>query len=174
MISSKGYDQGVDYWALGVLIFEMLCGYTPFADMNPAGQDPNNHIKIYKNVYKYCKKWKAKGKELASSGCQPHELRDVMILPFPSDVQCGRNAKHMIQRLLCPKSATRLGSPLLIAPAGKGKQGGGKNAESIQEHKWFTEACGGSFDWLKLLSGEMTPPIVPDVKDAFDTGYFQQ
>ncbi len=31
VIIGKGHNQAVDYWALGILIFEMLCGYTPFA-----------------------------------------------------------------------------------------------------------------------------------------------
>jgi len=32
LVLGKGHNKGVDYWALGVLIFEMLCGYSPFAD----------------------------------------------------------------------------------------------------------------------------------------------
>ncbi|KAI9271763.1 kinase-like domain-containing protein [Phascolomyces articulosus] len=30
-----GYGKTVDYWALGILIFEMLAGYTPFHDDDP-------------------------------------------------------------------------------------------------------------------------------------------
>ena len=32
IIGMKGHDKGVDYWALGVLIFEMATGKTPFGD----------------------------------------------------------------------------------------------------------------------------------------------
>jgi serine/threonine protein kinase len=32
IIMSIGHNQSVDWWALGVLIFEMLAGYPPFYD----------------------------------------------------------------------------------------------------------------------------------------------
>lgn len=37
IIESKGHNKFVDWWALGVLIFEMLAGYPPFYDDNPMG-----------------------------------------------------------------------------------------------------------------------------------------
>mmetsp|Transcript_2028 Transcript_2028/g.3813 ORF Transcript_2028/g.3813 Transcript_2028/m.3813 type:complete len:329 (-) Transcript_2028:48-1034(-) len=37
IIQSKGHGLGVDWWALGILIYEMLAGYPPFYDENPFG-----------------------------------------------------------------------------------------------------------------------------------------
>lgn len=37
IIQSKGHGKGVDYWALGILIYEMIAGYPPFYDENPFG-----------------------------------------------------------------------------------------------------------------------------------------
>eukprot|EP00811_Abedinium_folium_P034932 NODE_7770_length_1551_cov_10.393961.p1 GENE.NODE_7770_length_1551_cov_10.393961~~NODE_7770_length_1551_cov_10.393961.p1 ORF type:complete len:357 (+),score=67.31 NODE_7770_length_1551_cov_10.393961:92-1162(+) len=37
LIQSKGHGQAVDWWALGILIFEMLAGHPPFYDDNPFG-----------------------------------------------------------------------------------------------------------------------------------------
>lgn len=37
IIQSKGHGKSVDWWALGVLCFEMLAGYPPFYDENPFG-----------------------------------------------------------------------------------------------------------------------------------------
>ena len=34
-ITHKGHDQGVDWWALGILVYEMLVGNPPFFDDNP-------------------------------------------------------------------------------------------------------------------------------------------
>ncbi|KAK8402567.1 hypothetical protein O3P69_000748 [Scylla paramamosain] len=35
IIQSKGHNKAVDWWALGILIYEMLAGYPPFFDENP-------------------------------------------------------------------------------------------------------------------------------------------
>ena len=35
IIMGLGHDHGVDWWALGILMFEMLTGYLPFQDENP-------------------------------------------------------------------------------------------------------------------------------------------
>jgi len=37
IIQSKGHGKAVDWWALGILMFEMLAGYPPFYDENPFG-----------------------------------------------------------------------------------------------------------------------------------------
>lgn len=44
VISSKGYNKSVDWWALGVLLFEMLAGYPPFYT------EENNPIKLYEKI----------------------------------------------------------------------------------------------------------------------------
>lgn len=37
IIQSKGHGKAVDWWSLGILIFEMIAGYPPFYDDNPLG-----------------------------------------------------------------------------------------------------------------------------------------
>ena len=38
LVLGKGHHKGVDYWALGVLIYEMVVGYSPFAGENTPDQ----------------------------------------------------------------------------------------------------------------------------------------
>ncbi|BFZ55083.1 Cytochrome c oxidase subunit 1 [Savitreella phatthalungensis] len=42
IIQSRGHGKAVDWWALGILIYEMLCGYPPFYD--------SSHIGIYEKI----------------------------------------------------------------------------------------------------------------------------
>lgn len=42
IIQSKGYGKSVDWYALGILIFEMLAGYPPFYD--------EDHFKLYEKI----------------------------------------------------------------------------------------------------------------------------
>ena len=42
IILNKGYGLSVDWWAMGVLMYEMICGVDPFSDETP--------MKIYDNI----------------------------------------------------------------------------------------------------------------------------
>lgn len=42
IIQSKGHGKSVDWWALGILVYEMLVGYPPFFDESP--------FKIYESI----------------------------------------------------------------------------------------------------------------------------
>jgi len=35
ILQGRGHDKGVDWWALGILIYEMIAGFPPFYDENP-------------------------------------------------------------------------------------------------------------------------------------------
>jgi serine/threonine protein kinase len=35
LVLGRGHNKAVDYWAFGILVYEMICGYSPFSD--PSG-----------------------------------------------------------------------------------------------------------------------------------------
>lgn len=47
LVLGRGHTKAVDYWALGILLFEMQAGYSPFSD--PHGMD---QVVICKNIVK--------------------------------------------------------------------------------------------------------------------------
>jgi CRP-like cAMP-binding protein len=46
LVLGRGHNKAVDYWAFGVLIYEMICGYSPFSD--PSGN--MDQVVICKNI----------------------------------------------------------------------------------------------------------------------------
>lgn len=42
VVTTKAYNKSVDWWSLGILVYEMLTGYTPFYDQTP--------MKTYENI----------------------------------------------------------------------------------------------------------------------------
>lgn len=79
IVQGKGHGHGVDWWSFGILLYETLCGFSPFAD--PSGE--GDQVVIYKNVLR--------GK-----------------LRFPSALKDAA-ARDIIARLLQPVVAQRLG-----------------------------------------------------------------
>ena len=45
LIQGKGYGRAIDYWALGVLLYEMAFGISPFAE-----EDDDSQLAVYKNI----------------------------------------------------------------------------------------------------------------------------
>lgn len=44
MIDKSGHDEKLDIWCLGVLVYELLTGKTPFVTENAKGQDKKKII----------------------------------------------------------------------------------------------------------------------------------
>ena len=82
VVVSRGHNAGVDYWALGVMMYEMIAGYTPFVG--------GDQMEIYEHIL-------------------AHEKRDDLVFEASGFKYNGR-ARSLIKRLLHPKKTKRLGS----------------------------------------------------------------
>ena len=73
MIQGVGHGKSVDWWALGILIFEMIAGYPPFYDSNPFGIYQKVldglHSHSFSNVFQY------KAKSLCKQLLQPDRTK---------------------------------------------------------------------------------------------------
>lgn len=73
IIQSKGHGKAVDWWALGVLIYEMLAGYPPFYD--------DNQFQIYQKILlgkvEYPRHFDANAKDLIRKLLQPDRSKRI-------------------------------------------------------------------------------------------------
>lgn len=60
IIQSKGHGKAVDWWAFGILLFEMLAGYPPFFDDSPFG----TYQKVLAGVFEVPRHFDSKVKDL--------------------------------------------------------------------------------------------------------------
>ena len=84
---SKGYTKAVDWWAIGVLIFEMAAGYPPFYAERP--------LQIYEKI-------------VAGKVKYPmhftRELRELLRNLLHGDRYCCTNHPNPKRRLVFPTS----------------------------------------------------------------------
>ena len=96
IIQSKGHNKNVDWWALGVLVFEMLAGYPPFYDDNPLGI----YQKIMDGYYEFPPHVEPKARDLVKSFlCADRSIRlgyprvsDRFLLTLEERVGRGKGA----------------------------------------------------------------------------------
>ena len=81
IILGQGYSFPVDYWALGIMLYEFLCGYVPFGD------DMEDPYEIYEKIVK------KKGKVKFPAYMSDQKARDLIsqLLNKSPDARLGGN-----------------------------------------------------------------------------------
>ncbi|MBN3280715.1 PRKX kinase, partial [Polyodon spathula] len=148
VIQSKGHGRAVDWWALGVLIFEMLSGYPPFFDDNPFG--------IYQKIlagkidFPRHLDFNVKG-----SANYVSKQASLLVKSFPSNVALLSFSRDLIKKFLVVERTRRLGNM---------KNG----ADDVKKHRWFKH-----IDWDAVPQRKLKPPVVPKVSHEGDTSNFE-
>ncbi|KAH7342065.1 Pkinase-domain-containing protein [Rhizoctonia solani] len=109
IIQSAGHSKAVDWWACGILCYEMLVGYPPFFDDNPFGI----YDKILKGKIYWPKELDRGSKELIQEFLQPDRSRrlgnlgggveDVLLHPWFRGVDWGALERGEIRAPLIPQ-----------------------------------------------------------------------
>lgn len=109
MLDQKGHDKGVDWWALGILIYEMLIGVTPFYNRNRSVM--MSKIQKSKIVFPHKKRYNIEYSDDAKDIiCKLLSKRKEKRLGFINDVNeilehpwftCV-DAKHIVSRQIVP------------------------------------------------------------------------
>lgn len=156
-----GGSHGVclDWWTLGIFMFEILCGTTPFFTAKPGGKklDEKETFKhISKGFFKF-------PDEVAGTGCSfccsrgsnsaKNQGGGLMAGQDGASVpQVGVHGKAMIRALLVLDESKRLGR---------------NGVEQVQAHPWLTGYLSRQeppLTWDEVAVEKLTPPIVPVTK----------
>ncbi|VDL92057.1 unnamed protein product, partial [Schistocephalus solidus] len=177
IILSKGYNKAVDWWALGVLIYEMAAGYPPFY----ADQPIQIYEKIVSGKVRFPSHFSSDLKDLLRnllqvdltkrygnlkngvSDIKNHKWfaptdwfsiykREVKSVRFPSHF--SSDLKDLLRNLLQVDLTKRYGNL--------------KNGVSdIKNHKWFAPT-----DWFSIYKRELEAPFMPKCKGPGDASNF--
>lgn len=126
----KGYNHSVDYWALGVTVFELLCGFKPFEEpqkvkedffedlqmqlpgIRNVRQEVENEVARMKQEIEYPKHLSSSAKSFISRlldpnpntrlGCSEKGFIEIMTHPFFKTIQWDELVAHNVQSTLSP------------------------------------------------------------------------
>ena len=109
MINQSGYNKCIDFWQLGILLYEMLVGYVPFLDSNPM----NLYHKIQKGKIDFPKGINKDAKLIIKHflnvdmnkrlGCTKRGIIEIIKEPFFKDFDWERLLHRTLEPPFIPK-----------------------------------------------------------------------
>jgi len=174
LLRGEGATTASDWWALGVLMFEMLTGDLPFS--SPDGTDSSLFAVIKRGMYVWpgslpqrdlhtVAKAQSKGDTTISSEERPR--RRSFIGTEPASI-LSRDLVACLLRTAVPPPPTKGRAPPADAKLGPVRIGAGRDgAAEIRAHKWFA-----GFEFEELHAGQHPSPYVPNLRGKDDDSNF--
>ena len=148
VLRGEGATAASDWWALGILVFEMLTGQLPFNAQD--GSDRSLFTAIKLGVYTW-------PREVRRTGKQGRTL--------PPSARVHEFVAQLLRQALSEETSSPDCVSNAVEPHRLGS-GDGDVAE-VCGHPWLQ-----SFDFQLLLNGEYPPPFVPKLAGADDDANF--
>ena len=172
VVLGTGHDKGVDYWGIGILIYEMLVGMSPFADEYDEDQQVvcNNIVKgrvAYDKLNRAIADTESKPDSFwtlptsyeisrrSNSGSSGSPTPTSRFLSRAKSTAGSLPVEDLIKRLLNKSPVQRLGNM---------KDG----AKDVKRHLFFCEIQ----DWEDLRHRKIQAPYVPELQSDDDTSRF--
>ncbi|KAF9579827.1 hypothetical protein BGW38_003752, partial [Lunasporangiospora selenospora] len=142
IVRGNGYGKAVDWWSLGVLLYEMLIGTSPFADSRTEG--------VYHKILHQPVIFPSRQvlKESGAGRGRGNHRNSKNLTGSMNAVGISAEAQDLIQRLLDKDPKTRLGSG----------SGLGSGPAAVKAHPFFR-----GIDFRRLETRDITPPFQPHV-----------
>jgi len=146
-ITHKGHNQPVDCWGLGVLMYEMLTQYSPFADSTNKG----NRMVVFHNIMRglesvdwneLARPFRAALDRQASAGTLTNDVIRTVNEEFAQ-------VQNLLQRLWDPNPLSRA------------------TTTHVKQHRFFQE-----WNWTALREMSVAAPWLPQLENAADLQYF--
>jgi len=154
LIRRRGYGKGVDYWALGCLIYEMLTSTVPFSPVCD-GSDEEYQKQLYQVI--------ASGRPVMFPDGFAEDFRPHC--DSQEEVAAGMiqrmETKGLVNCLLADQINMRLGCR-------PGKLSAGGIAE-LKNHGFFEH-----INWDNMLAREVKAPWMPALEDDLDMRHFDE
>jgi protein kinase X len=154
IIQAKGHNSTADWWALGILIYEMLSGSPPF-------YDESTH-KVYERILQSKIEWPRHF---------DFSAKDIIKRFLASDPT---------KRLGSGNSATNGSSSFIAVSCSNGavatnesnnsqRNRSTSGADEVKRHRWFV-----SITWDDVYNRRLKPPFIPKISHEGDTSNFEK